>query len=76
MLTYLDGIQIRETVRTAAQRRAMGTGLAELNRALHGFAHPGAAHDLLWNVAAAHRLAAKLDGIVDANTPRARRKRS
>ena len=65
MLTYLDGIQIRETARTAAQRRAMGTGLAELNRALHGFAHPGAAHDLLWNVSAAHRLAAKLDAIVD-----------
>jgi len=65
MLTYLDGIQIRETVRTAAQRRAMGTGLAGLNRALHGFAHPGAAHDLLWNVSAAHRLAAKLDAIVD-----------
>jgi hydroxylysine kinase len=65
MLTYLDGIQIRETVRTAAQRRAMGAGLAALNRALHGFAHPGAAHDLLWNVATAHRLAAQLDGIVD-----------
>ena len=65
MLTWLDGIQIRETVRTAAQRRAMGTGLAELNRALHGFAHPGAAHDLLWNVSAAHRLAAKLDAVVD-----------
>jgi hydroxylysine kinase len=65
MLTYLDGIQIRETARTAAQRRAMGTGLAALNRALHGFAHPGAAHDLLWNVSAAHRLAEKLDGIVD-----------
>jgi Ser/Thr protein kinase RdoA (MazF antagonist) len=42
MLTHLDGIQIRETARTAAQRRAMGTGLAELNGALHGFAHPGA----------------------------------
>ena len=28
MLSYLDGIQIRETVRTAAQRRAMGAGLA------------------------------------------------
>ena len=28
MLTYLDGIQIRETVRTAAQRRTMGAGLA------------------------------------------------
>jgi hydroxylysine kinase len=66
MLTYLDGVRIRETARTAAQRRAMGTGLAALNRALHGFAHRGANHDLLWNVAAAHRLAAKLDGIVDA----------
>lgn len=67
MLTYLDGIQIRETVRTAAQRRAMGTGLARLNRALHGFAHPGAKHDLLWNVSAAHRLAEKLDGIVNSH---------
>jgi hydroxylysine kinase len=66
LLTYLDGVQIRETVRTPAQRVAMGTGLAQLNRALHGFAHPGATHDLLWNVATAHRLAAKLDGIVDA----------
>jgi hydroxylysine kinase len=66
MLTWLDGIQIRETKRTAAQRRAMGTGLAALNRALLGFAHPGAAHDLLWNVSAAHRLAGKLEGIVDA----------
>jgi Ser/Thr protein kinase RdoA (MazF antagonist) len=65
MLTYLDGVQIRETARTAAQRRAMGTGLAALNRALHGFAHQGANHDLLWNVAAAHRLASKLDCIVD-----------
>jgi Ser/Thr protein kinase RdoA (MazF antagonist) len=66
MLTYLDGVQIRETARTAAQRRAMGTRLAELDRALHGFAHRGANHDLLWNVAAAHKLASKLDGIVDA----------
>jgi Ser/Thr protein kinase RdoA (MazF antagonist) len=67
MLTYLEGIQIRQTVRTAAQRRAMGAGLAGLNRALHGFAHPGANHGLLWNVAAAHRLGAKLDGIVNAH---------
>lgn len=66
MLTYLDGVQIRETARTAAQRRAMGAGLAGLDLALHGFAHPGANHDLLWNVATAHRLAAKLGNIVDA----------
>lgn len=67
MLTYLDGIQIRHTVKTPAQRRAMGTGLARLDRALHGFAHPGAQHDLLWNVSTAHRLVAKLDGIVNSH---------
>ncbi len=66
MLTYLDGIQIRETPRTAAQRRAMGVLLAKLNLALRDFTHPSATHDLLWNVSAAHRLAAKLDGIDDA----------
>ncbi len=66
MLTYLDGIQIRETERTAAQRRAMGSGLAGLNLALRGFAHPGASHDLLWNVATAHRLTEQLDSLVDA----------
>jgi Ser/Thr protein kinase RdoA (MazF antagonist) len=66
MLTYLDGVQIKETPRTAAQRRAMGTVLAELNIALRDFTHPSATHDLLWNVSAAHRLTAKLDGIVDA----------
>lgn len=66
MLTYLDGVQIRETPRTATQRRAMGTVLAELNLALRDFWHPGATHDLLWNVSTAHRLADKLDAIVDA----------
>ena len=65
MLTWLDGIQIRETARTATQRRGMGTLLAQLDRALQGFTHPGASHDLLWNVSAAHRLAAKLDAVVD-----------
>ncbi|TWC17531.1 MULTISPECIES: phosphotransferase [unclassified Pseudomonas] len=68
MLTYLDGVQIRDTVRTAAQRRAMGTLLARLNLALREFTHPSATHDLLWNVCAAHRLAARLSDIVD--TPR------
>ena len=65
MLTYLDGIQIRETPRTAAQRVAMGRGLAELNLALQGFTHPAAVHDLLWNVSAAHRLTVQLDSLVD-----------
>lgn len=63
MLTYLEGTQIRETPRTAAQRVAMGRGLAELNIALQGFTHPAAKHDLLWNVSAAHRLTVQLDSL-------------
>lgn len=63
MLTYLDGIQIRETPRTAGQCRAMGACLARLNLALRDFSHPAATHDLLWNVSAAHRLTAKFDAI-------------
>ncbi|APW39966.1 hypothetical protein RD110_24450 [Rhodoferax koreense] len=65
MLTYLDGIQIRETPRTNAQRLAMGKGLAGLNLALQGFTHPAAKHDLLWNVSAAHRLTAQLHSLVE-----------
>ncbi len=63
MLTYLEGTQIRETPRTAAQRVAMGRGLAGLNLALQGFTHPAAKHDLLWNVSAAHRLTVQLDSL-------------
>ena len=70
MLTYLDGIQIRETPRTAGQRRAMGAFLARLNLALRDFSHPAATHDLLWNVSAAHRLTAKFEAI-DAGPRRA-----
>ncbi|MNE09228.1 hypothetical protein D3C80_1018990 [compost metagenome] len=66
MLSYLDGVQIRETPRTALQCRAMGCVLAKLNLALRDFAHPAATHDLLWNVSTAHRLAPNLDVIVDA----------
>lgn len=66
MLSFLDGVQARGTPRSGAQRRAMGAGLARLNRALQGFSHEGAAHDLLWNVSAAHRLVDRIDGIVNA----------
>jgi Ser/Thr protein kinase RdoA (MazF antagonist) len=65
MLTYLDGVQVQETSRSAAQRRAMGTSLAQLDLALKDFRHPGAAHDLLWNVATAHHLRDKLDCITE-----------
>jgi Ser/Thr protein kinase RdoA (MazF antagonist) len=65
MLTYLDGIQVKDTERTPAQRCAMGTCLARLDLALQAFSHPAASHDLLWNVSAAHRLMDKLEDLVD-----------
>lgn len=65
MYSYLEGIQIRETPRTKAQRMAMGRGLAGLNLALRGFTHPAAAHDLLWNVSAAHRLSVQLASLTE-----------
>jgi Ser/Thr protein kinase RdoA (MazF antagonist) len=70
MLTYLDGIQIKHTPRTAAQRRAMGRGLARLNLAMQDFSHPAASHDLLWNASAAHRLTEQLAALSgDARYP-------
>jgi hydroxylysine kinase len=66
MLSYLDGVQVRDTECTPAQQRAMGTVLARLDLALRDFSHPAAAHeDLLWNVSAAHNLIDKLDAITD-----------
>jgi hypothetical protein len=65
MLTYLDGVQIKDTDRSDGQRRAMGSGLARLDLALQGFNHAGAHHDLLWNVSAAHRLRDKMESLQD-----------
>jgi hydroxylysine kinase len=66
LLTYLDGVQVKGTERTSAQRRAMGAGLARLDLALQGFTHPAAQHDLLWNVSTAQRLASKIEFVIDA----------
>ena len=65
MLSYLEGVQVKETPRTSGQRRAMGECLAQLDLALQGFSHPAASHDLLWNVSAAHRLTDKLAELID-----------
>lgn len=66
MLTFLPGIPLVQTPRTTKQRRALGHCLAQLDRALDDFTHPAAKHDLLWNVASAHRLTGMIDGIADA----------
>lgn len=66
MLTFLPGVPLSQTTRTRAQRRALGHCLARLDQALEDFSHPAAQHELLWNVAAAHRLNGMMDSIADA----------
>jgi len=65
MLTFLPGMPLSQSTRTTAQRRALGQFLARLDRALDGFTHPAADHELLWNVATAHRLNGMIDSIAD-----------
>ncbi|MEH3034920.1 MAG: phosphotransferase [Sphingomonas adhaesiva] len=63
LLTYLEGLPVRGTPRTRAQRVSLGRALAGLDRALDGFSHPAASHDLMWNVAHADRLAGMIDQV-------------
>ena len=65
MLTFLPGMPLGQSRRTAAQRRALGQTLGRLDQALEGFTHPAARHAILWNVAAAHRLTGMIDSIAD-----------
>jgi len=67
MLTFLPGMPLGQSRRTTVQRRALGQCLARLDQALDGFTHPAARHELLWNVAAAHRLNGMIDSIADAS---------
>lgn len=69
LLTYLRGTPAWKTMRTAAQRRSMGRSLAHVDRALEGFSHPAATHDLLWNVSGAHRLAHMISNIAAERRP-------
>lgn len=56
VLTYLEGTPLYLAPRSHAQRRAMGTTLADLARALGSFSHPAAEQDLLWDIRHAARL--------------------
>lgn len=63
IMTYLDGIQVKDSTHSAEQRRVLGSKLAELDLALVGINHPQATHSLVWNVSAAHKLAWMMDDI-------------
>lgn len=65
-LTYLAGCPLYRAERSAAQKRNIGTFLARLNLALHGFRHPADGHELLWDTKHADRARALLGNLDEA----------
>lgn len=57
LLSFVDGLPLhRVAVRSPALRRNLGEALARFDRALEGFDHPAADHELLWDMQHAQRL--------------------
>lgn len=50
VVTYLSGVPLGEMPASPKLCRHLGSYLAHLGRALHGFDHPGSAHGLLWDM--------------------------
>jgi hydroxylysine kinase len=65
LFTWLEGTSLHLTPRSPAQARAMGVTLAQLGLALAGFDHPGAEHELDWDLCRTGRLAPLLSEISD-----------
>ena len=63
LLTYLEGVPLHLTPRSAAQRRAMGQIAARLARAMADFSHPAADHVLQWDIRQAAALRALLPDV-------------
>jgi hydroxylysine kinase len=65
LFTWLDGTSLHLTQRTLAQAGALGVTLARLGQALAGFDHPGAEHELDWDLCRTGHLAPLLGEIPD-----------
>jgi Ser/Thr protein kinase RdoA (MazF antagonist) len=48
--SFLEGQLLAKSPRSARQRRALGAAVASFDTALKGYAHPGADHELLWDL--------------------------
>ncbi|PYB75132.1 phosphotransferase [Rhizobium wuzhouense] len=60
MLSYLDGVPMTGDVTSAEQQTGLGLTAAKMGQALSGFRHPGAGHELLWDLKHAAKLRAYL----------------
>ena len=56
VITYLPGTDLREMPLTPALLRDLGGTVARLGKALRGFHHPAARHELLWDLRQVPRL--------------------
>ena len=65
VVTYLAGIPLGNTPASPVLSRRLGQYLAHLGRALHGFSHPGGAHDLLWDMQQALQVRRILEHVQD-----------
>ncbi|WP_334174311.1 phosphotransferase [Pseudoxanthobacter sp.] len=66
IVTHLPGEPLARVRASAALRRSIGRSLAELDRALADFEHPGADHPLLWDLKSADALLPLQESIADA----------
>jgi Ser/Thr protein kinase RdoA (MazF antagonist) len=48
--SFLEGQLLSKSPRSDRQRRALGAAVASFDTALQGYAHPGADHELLWDI--------------------------
>ncbi|MEZ5912978.1 MAG: phosphotransferase [Paracoccaceae bacterium] len=65
LLSWVEGEPMHSARPSAALRQAVGRTAARLTRALEGFEHPAAGHELLWDIKNAARLRPMLAAIAD-----------
>ncbi len=65
MLSFIEGEPLAGRSSTPTLRRAMGNTLAQLDRALWGYFHPAARHELLWDVNRCSALRPLLASVTD-----------
>lgn len=65
VFSYLEGLPMPQTLRSAAQRSSVARMLARLNLALAGLIHPAAARELPWDIQRADRVRPLLVHVAD-----------
>lgn len=65
LLSWLDGVPLRQVPANDVLKQRLGATLAQLDRALDSFQHPAQQRDLIWDVSRADRLGNLSDGVED-----------